>query len=161
MYCSEIKSRQIFLCIGIRGVSYRGRGRRCEYIFAKVRIHISKMIPQNYFPVFARVRTQAQHAFAQQLIPQDFFPACIGFVPEGKSSEKIYRSGNSLSVNDLLPDFNLGPFSLFSHITGHDFGREFYGRVRHYLTSNNCPKLFSIGNNRADIATQPSPLRML
>ena len=42
-----------------------------------------KIIPQMYFPVFARVRIQAPHACAQKWIPQDFFPACIGFVPGG------------------------------------------------------------------------------
>ena len=50
---------------------------------AKVRIHISKIIPQKYFPVFAFMRIQAPHVFAQKLIPQEFFPACIGFVPGG------------------------------------------------------------------------------
>ena len=39
------------------------------------------MIPQMYFPVFTRVRIQAPRVFAQELTPQDFFPACIGFVP--------------------------------------------------------------------------------
>ena len=39
--------------------------------------------PPKYFPVFARVRIQAPHVFAQKLIPQEFFPACIGFVPGG------------------------------------------------------------------------------
>ena len=34
-------------------------------------------------PVFARVRIQAPHVFAEKLIPQEFFPACIGFVPGG------------------------------------------------------------------------------
>ena len=48
-----------------------------------MRIHVSKIIPQKYFPVFTLVRIQAPHAFAQKLIPQDFFPACIGFVPGG------------------------------------------------------------------------------
>ena len=43
--------------------------------------NMRKMIPQKYFPVFARVRIQAPHVFAQKLIPQEFFPACIGFVP--------------------------------------------------------------------------------
>ena len=38
-----------------------------------------------YFPVFARVRIQAPHVFAQKLIPQEFYPACIGFVPGGYS----------------------------------------------------------------------------
>ena len=50
---------------------------------AKVRIHISKWIPQKYFPVFARMRIQAPHVFMQKLIPQEFIPACIGFVPGG------------------------------------------------------------------------------
>ena len=50
---------------------------------AKVQIHISKITPQKYFPVFAFVRIQAPHVFAQKLIPQEFFPACIGFVPGG------------------------------------------------------------------------------
>ena len=50
---------------------------------AKVRIHISKIIPQKYFPVFALMRIQAPHVFVQKLIPQEFFPACIGFVPGG------------------------------------------------------------------------------
>ena len=50
---------------------------------AKVRIHISKIIPQKYFSVFALMRIQAPHVFAQKLIPQEFFPACIGFVPGG------------------------------------------------------------------------------
>ena len=49
---------------------------------AKVRIHISKIIPQKYFPVFALMRIQAPHVFAQKSIPQEFSPACIGFVPE-------------------------------------------------------------------------------
>ena len=51
---------------------------------AKVRIHNSKIIPQTYFPVFALMRIQAPPVFAQKLIPQECFPACIGFVPGGK-----------------------------------------------------------------------------
>ena len=51
---------------------------------AKVRIHISKIIPQTYFPLFALMRIQAPHAFSRKLIPREFFPACIGFVPGGK-----------------------------------------------------------------------------
>ena len=42
------------------------------------------MTPQKYFPVFAQVRIQAPHVFSEKLIPQEFFPACIGFVPGGK-----------------------------------------------------------------------------
>ena len=45
--------------------------------------NMQKMISQKYFPVFARKRIQAPHVFAQKLIPRDFFPACIGFVPGG------------------------------------------------------------------------------
>ena len=53
--------------------------------------NMRKMIPQKYFPVFARVRIQAPHVFAQKLIPQDFFPACIGFVP-GDTVPKSLKS---------------------------------------------------------------------
>ena len=45
--------------------------------------NMQKMTPQKYFPVFARVRIQALHVFAKKLVPQEFFPACIGFVPGG------------------------------------------------------------------------------
>ena len=38
-----------------------------------------KIIPLKYCPVFARVRIQAPHVFAQKLIPQELSPACIGF----------------------------------------------------------------------------------
>ena len=48
--------------------------------------NMRKMIPQKDFPAFARVRIQAPHAFTQQLIPQYFFPACIGFVPGGNGA---------------------------------------------------------------------------
>ena len=41
------------------------------------------VIPQKYFPVFARARIQAPHVFARKLIPQEMFPACLGFVPGG------------------------------------------------------------------------------
>ena len=34
---------------------------------------LRKMIPQNYFPVFARVQIQPPHVFTQELIPQEFF----------------------------------------------------------------------------------------
>ena len=48
------------------------------------------MPPLKYFPVFARVRIQAPHVFAQKLIPQEFFPACTGFVPGGTfACEKV------------------------------------------------------------------------
>ena len=43
----------------------------------------AKIIPQTYFPVLALAQIQAPHAFAQTLIPQNFLPACLGFVPGG------------------------------------------------------------------------------
>ena len=43
-----------------------------------------KIIPQMYFPVSARVRIQAPHVFVQKLIPQEKFPARVGFVPGAK-----------------------------------------------------------------------------
>ena len=46
--------------------------------------NMREMVPRKYFPVFAQVRIQAPHVFAQNLIPQEVFPACIGFVPGGK-----------------------------------------------------------------------------
>ena len=63
---------------------------------AKVRIHISITITQKYFPVFARVRTQAPHVFVQKLIPQEFFPACIGFVPGGNACFAVLSGDHSL-----------------------------------------------------------------
>ena len=49
--CSEINSPKVFLCI--RGVRIQppvsiqnARGQRCEYIFAKVRIHIFLYLPE-------------------------------------------------------------------------------------------------------------------
>ena len=41
------------------------------------------MIPRKYFPVFTRVRIQAPHVFATKSIPQELFPACIGFLLGG------------------------------------------------------------------------------
>ena len=64
---------------GFRGLMYsRGEYRRGMYShrdgfpqeFAKI---LDKMVLLKYFPVFARVRIQAPHAFAQKVIPQDSF----------------------------------------------------------------------------------------
>ena len=44
-------------------VSIQREGEGVNTMFAKVRIHISEMIPQIYFPVFVRVQIQAPHAF--------------------------------------------------------------------------------------------------
>ena len=54
---------------------------RPETISLKNLANMQKMTPQKYLPVFARVRIQAPHVFAEKLIPQELFPACIGFVP--------------------------------------------------------------------------------
>ena len=59
-----------------------------------------KMIPQMYFPVFARVPIETPHVFAQKLIPQEIFPACIGFVP-GDSGQKTTGSGQA-TLRDSL-----------------------------------------------------------
>ena len=61
---------------------------RPEIISLRNLANMQKMTPQKYFPVFARVRIQAPHVFAEKLIPQDFFPACIGFVPGGTSGSE-------------------------------------------------------------------------
>ena len=44
--------------------------------------NMQKINPRIYFSVFARVRIQAPHVFTRHYFPQDFSPACIGFVPE-------------------------------------------------------------------------------
>ena len=51
------------------------------------------IIPQKYFLVFALMRIQAPHVFAQKLIPLEFFPACIGFVPGGMHTVDSRLSG--------------------------------------------------------------------
>ena len=60
----------------------RGREQRCEYIFAKVRIHILKTIPLNYCPV-AQVQIQAPHErrriFITKIHADLVFQACISF----------------------------------------------------------------------------------
>ena len=65
---------------------------------AKVRIHICegantyfKNNSSKQFPVFARVQIQAPYVFTQKLIPQELFPACIGFVP-GCSFKQTLRT---------------------------------------------------------------------
>ena len=73
----------IFSCIRA-GANTGATCIRTEMNSLKNLANMRKMIPQKYFPVFARVRIQAPHVFAQKLIPQEFFPACIGFVPGGK-----------------------------------------------------------------------------
>ena len=51
--------------------------------------NMRKMIRQKDFPLFVRVRIQAPHVFSQKLVPQDLFPACIGFLPGGDSNFRI------------------------------------------------------------------------
>ena len=58
----------------------------------------------------ARVRIQAPHVLAQKLIPQEFFPACIGFVPGGmldfcwQMSFKFQREIGVKFVTKTSPD---------------------------------------------------------
>ena len=72
----------VFSCIRA-GVNTGATCIRTEMKSLKNLANMRRMIPQKYFPVFARVRIQAPHAFAQKKIPQEVFPACIGFVPGG------------------------------------------------------------------------------
>ena len=51
------------------------------------------MTPQKYFPVFAQVRIQAPHVFAQKLLPQEIFPACIGFALLGPGAKELQSNG--------------------------------------------------------------------
>ena len=72
----------IFSCIRA-GANTGATCIRTEMNSFKNLANMRKMIPQKYFPVFARVRIQAPHVFTKKLIPQEFYPACIGFVPGG------------------------------------------------------------------------------
>ena len=80
-----------------------------------------KMIPQKVFPVFARVWIQAPHVFAQKLIPQEFFPACIGFVPLFTHDLKAIVANPAIMQNERA-NFLLRP-SFSTAISGweHDF----------------------------------------
>ena len=57
---------------------------RTEMKSLKILANMRNMIPHKYFPVFVRVRIQAPDVFAQKIITQEFFPACIGSVPGDK-----------------------------------------------------------------------------
>ena len=78
----------IFSCIRA-GANTGATCIRPEIISLKNLANMQKMTPQKYFPVFARVRIQAPHVSAEKLIPQEFFPACIGFVPGGTMVHEI------------------------------------------------------------------------
>ena len=62
----------IFSCIRA-GANTGATCIRPEIISLKNLAKMQKMTPQKYFPVFARVRIQAPHVFAEKLIPQEFF----------------------------------------------------------------------------------------
>ena len=111
--CTEINSPKKILCISTRDVRiqalYQYRGHRGQSANTYFKNNSSKI----YFPVFALMRIQAPHVFAQKLIPQEFFPACIGFVPGGRfrgnsQSRSNSRSGSRFSSlplhENLLPD---------------------------------------------------------
>ena len=70
----------IFSCIRA-GVNTGATCIRTDKNSLKNLASMRKIIPQTYFPVFARVRLQTPHVFVQKLVPQKCFPACIGFVP--------------------------------------------------------------------------------
>ena len=68
-------------------INTEGRGQSANTYF--------KNNSSKYFPVFALMRIQAPHVFAQKLTPQEFFPACIGFVPGGIACfPRDFNNGN-------------------------------------------------------------------
>ena len=81
----------IFSCIRA-GANTGAACIRTEWIPLRIWQNTREIPPQKYFPVFARVRIQAPHVFAQILIPQEFFPACIGFVPGGTFAKSVSTS---------------------------------------------------------------------
>ena len=58
-------------CVNTATVSMQREGAKVRIHFEKVRIHISKKNPRKDVPVFARLRIQTPHAFAEKLIPQE------------------------------------------------------------------------------------------
>ena len=101
----------IFSCIRA-GANTGATCIRPEIISLRNLANMQKMTPQKYFPVFARVRIQAPHVFAEKLIPQDFFPACIGFVPGGKQRSSTV-SKKAPTVKELPRFFGIsGPKGL-------------------------------------------------
>ena len=105
--CSRINSPKIYSCIGITGewirplYPYRERGRRCEYIFAKFRIHISKVIPQEYSPVFAQVRIQAPHVFATNHFSKVFSCMCWFCARNWKNGSSI-QSASTMTTSPTM-----------------------------------------------------------
>ena len=82
-----------------RGCKYKRDMYSHEVNSLKNLANMQRMIPLKYLPVFARVQIQAPHVFAQKLVPPEYFPACIGFVPGGtpftylleKSSDSVQK----------------------------------------------------------------------
>ena len=148
-------------CVNTATVSIQREG-------AKVRIHICEgantYLKNDSSKLFSCIGASANTGptcIRTTINSSRFFPACIGFVPEGKSPEEFTDPAIFLLLMIYCLILIWGLFLCFLTLQDMILGGNFYGRVRHYLTSNNCPKRFSIGNNRADIATQLSPLRML
>ena len=77
------------------------RGQGWEYIFEKVRIHNSEIIPQKYLPVFAQVRIQAPHVFAQKLIPRELF-LHVSVLCRGVMHQQVW--GGVVGLGVLTPD---------------------------------------------------------
>ena len=86
----------IFSCIRA-GANTGATCIRPEIISLKNLANMQKMTPQKYF----LARIQAPHVFAEKLIPQEFFPACIGFVPGGIVWIHIFILLNVALVNLL------------------------------------------------------------
>ena len=83
-------------CIGIRSVntvtvSIQRKGRRCEYIVAKVRIHVSKEVLKNIFLSLCECEYRP-HMYSRKNELLKFFPACIGFVPRGDIPRKEFSA---------------------------------------------------------------------
>ena len=53
----------------------------------KFAIVFREIAPHKYFPVFAQVRIQAPHVFAQKLIPQEY--SCMYWFCEGGNSQVL------------------------------------------------------------------------
>ena len=80
--------------VSIRRDGAKVRIQNCEGANTYFKNNSSKI-----FSVLARVRIQAPHVFVQKLIPQDFFPACIGFVPGGNLSLQRWWCINSAEAS--------------------------------------------------------------
>ena len=75
--CARNNSPGIFSCIRA-GANTGAACIRTERIPLRIWLNTRELPPHKYFPVFA-----------QKLIPQEIFPACIGFVPGGTACSQL------------------------------------------------------------------------